>query len=114
MTYTRVIPRDLFNEAKILKCLGQLYLNLERFTVDRDILLDYDGGAFDIRQNPASGGLRVWNVDLIVRGRYLDMESPLNSREPYPLFIDMEGDDEDIKIFNDDGSFSAEMIEFLG
>ena len=26
MTYRRVLPRDLFNEAKLLKCLGQLAL----------------------------------------------------------------------------------------
>lgn len=30
MTYLRVIPRDLFNEAKLLKCLGKLYLEAEK------------------------------------------------------------------------------------
>lgn len=27
MTYRRVIPRDLFNEADLLKCLGRLYID---------------------------------------------------------------------------------------
>jgi hypothetical protein len=29
MGYTRVIPRDLFNEANLLKCIGGLYIALE-------------------------------------------------------------------------------------
>ncbi len=29
--YARVIPRDLFNEANLLKCFGNLYLRLEVF-----------------------------------------------------------------------------------
>ena len=29
MSYPRVIPRDLFNEASLLKCYGQVYLKLE-------------------------------------------------------------------------------------
>ena len=29
MTYTRVIPRDLFNEGDLLKCYGRLWILLD-------------------------------------------------------------------------------------
>ncbi len=29
MTYKRVIPRDLFNEANLLKCYGALWIALD-------------------------------------------------------------------------------------
>ena len=35
MSYTRETPRDLFNESKLLKCLGQLSLIIHN-TVDSD------------------------------------------------------------------------------
>ena len=90
MSYTRVLPRDLFNEAKLLKCVGQL------------ALLIYDGlpwpigllhrtppKGFVVHRYEGDGGLYVGNLDLVARvgaGRYrIALKSGLNSRGPYPL-----------------------------
>lgn len=81
MNYARVIPRDLFNEANLLKCYGRLALEVD---------LEHDGGAFDIQQDPASGALHVANVRLVVRGREVPLFRPLNSREPWPLWATTE------------------------
>ena len=43
--YNRVIPRDLFNEANLLKCMGQLYLCLEAANL-KYVYLEHDGDAF--------------------------------------------------------------------
>jgi hypothetical protein len=111
MPYYRVIPRDLFNEANLLKCFGQLYLNLENAGLADLLEHDDDGEAFDVDQNESSGGIYLRNVRLTVRGEECALERPLNSRRPYPLHLITE--DEIIEVFADDGQFSAEMTRFL-
>lgn len=32
--YERVVPRDLFNEANLLKCIGKLVLEIEEWVFD--------------------------------------------------------------------------------
>ncbi len=109
MSYVRVIPRDLFNEGNLLKCYGQLYLNLEKMRMED--CLECDGNAFDIWQNSATGGLRIGNVTLIVNRRVIVLERPMNSREPYPLWA--LPDDDEIKVFNADGSFTEGFVGLL-
>jgi len=51
MSYTRVIPRDLFNEANLLKCYGQIYIEVERMSLPDPrayVEIEHDGGAFYI------------------------------------------------------------------
>lgn len=111
MSYLRVIPRDLFNEANLLKCYGQIYLNLEKLGLP-DVGLEHDGSAFEIEQDPGDGSLTVANVPLNVRGEFFYPYRPINSRYPWPLYVDPEAGAE-IAMFNDDGSFSDDMIYFL-
>lgn len=111
MSYQRVIPRDLFNEANLLKCYGQIYLNLENMNLP-GIELDHDGAPFDIQQCADDGSLTVANVALIVRGEAILMYRPLNSRRPWPLFLAPFEQDE-IEVFNDDGSFTQRFTRFL-
>lgn len=115
MTYTRVIPRDLFNEASLLKCLARIYINLENLNVaiTGGADLEHDGDAFDVQQNPDSGGLRCANVRLIVRGATCHLERPLNSRRTWPLYLTIDDDSDPIDVFADDGEFSPEMLDFL-
>lgn len=87
MTYTRVWPRDLFNEAKLLKCLGRLTLLAHhgkcRLRFEHDTS-EYAG--FAIAQDPADGALYCTNFAAHTSGgRRLELYTPLNSREPYPL-----------------------------
>lgn len=113
--YNRVIPRDLFNEANLLKCYGQIYINLERISLD-DVALHYDdeenGDQFNIAQDESNGGLFITNVHLIVNQVKQKLYRPLNSRDPFPLYLTDEND-EDISVFNDDGTFTVEMMNYL-
>lgn len=114
MNYIRVIPRDLFNEASLLKCYGKLYLNLEHYPhakAELNYLNDGDVSGFGIWQNEATGGLTITNIELVVRGNSYPLERPLNSRRPYPLYVTV--DDEAISVFDDDGGFTEEMEAFL-
>lgn len=111
MSYQRVIPRDLFNEANLLKCYGQIYVNLETAGV-LDVELIHDGQAFDVQRDPGSGDLHLANVTLMVRGRACRLYRALNSRQPWPLVLTTEDEDE-LYVFDDTGSFSPEMLQFL-
>lgn len=108
-SYVRVIPRDLFNESNLLKCYGKLYIEAQKHenTVSLEETGDTDKG-FDICQDD-DGCLSVANVTLFINGEAQELYRPLNSREPYPLYLRDAETSEDIPVFNDDGSFSAEM-----
>lgn len=110
MTYLRVIPRDLFNEANLLKCMGRIYINLENLNLPH-VSLSHDGEAFRIEQNEATGGLIVDNVRLTVRDEFCWLERPLNSRGEWPLYLETE--DDAIEVFDEGGAFTADMLRFL-
>jgi hypothetical protein len=112
MSYQRVIPRDLFNEANLLKCYGQLYLQLERLNIP-GVELVHDGEMFDIDQDPVDGSLFFENVRLWVHDEPQILFRQLNSREPWPLYIDGTEAPEPFAVFNDDGTLSEEMLTFL-
>ena len=118
MSYIRVIPRDLFNEGNLLKCYGQIYINLERMRADAELVEDgslENGQPFRIVQD-LDGNLTVLNVYLRVRGARMPLRRPLNARSPYPLYMlyqNADGDEDELAVFEDDGKFSADMLEFL-
>lgn len=123
MSYIRVIPRDLFNEANLLKCLGQIYLNLEKLNIP-GVSLEHDGESFDIIQNPNDGSISVDNITLWkgelghsnVNISIIYFSRPLNSRDPWPLITSIPDENDnwnEINVFNPDGTFSELMIEFL-
>lgn len=107
--YKRVIPRDLFNDGNLLKCYGQLFLNLEKMGMDD--ALQYEGGAFNIDQGP-SGETFIKNIALIVGGEEVELNRPINSRGAFPLYAINEDGDE-IEVFNNDGSLSVDMVHLL-
>lgn len=107
MTYMRVIPRDLFNEANLLKCLGRIYINLENLC-DCKVTLESDGRAFQIDQSQSSGAINCANVKL---SNGIDFFRPLNSRDPWPLYANLP--DDECAVFNDDGTFTAEFLRLL-
>lgn len=111
MSYLRVIPRDLFNESNLLKCYGQIYLNLERVRADAHLDGGYDASPFEVLQNE-DGETWLGNIALIVRGYELTLRRPLNSRESWPLWA-YPDEDTEIPVFNADGSFTVEMLAFL-
>lgn len=106
MTYNRVIPRDLFNEANLLKNLGQLQLLIHDNRVDGiPFKVEFDGQPFNIQQNPHDGSISVANYRVFLEGEELLLYTPLNSRDRYPLLADYRG--ETYYLFNGKGELMA-------
>lgn len=112
MSYQRVIPRDLFNEANLLKCYGKLCLELDRWP-DSVARLEHYGNAFIIEQDPNDGSLTVYNIRLIIGNETYVMSRPLNSREPWPLYCHLKQNDDVLAVFNDEGELSDEFLGLL-
>lgn len=109
MSYTRVIPRDLFNEANLLKCYGRLYIVTEG---NRDAHFpDDDCDSFDIVQRDEDGYLYIENLPFEIHGKQYRLVRPLNSRGAWPLYAeDLDDSDADaIPVFDPDGNLSDEM-----
>jgi hypothetical protein len=109
MSYLRVIPRDLFNEANLLKCLGRLSILCDPF--EGTGFEDYVEGGFQIEQDPNSGAISVANLEFFVRMERHSLFRPLNSRRSWPLYL--QTPDEDILVFDDDGNLSQEMLSYI-
>jgi len=117
MTYKRVIPRDLFNEASLLKMLGALWIKLDamgpRCRAGFDCMA-YTGAAFDVEQDEASGAIYCPRIPLSVGGMFWRLERPLNSREPWPLYAtDPEGERDEIEVFDELGNLSPEFLALV-
>ncbi len=107
MTYKRVLPRDLFNEANLLKCLGQLTLLIEDNML-QGVLYHYDGDVFRIEQSDADGSIRCTNIEFWLAGHAkINMVRPLNSRAPWPLLAEI--GDNVYEVFDANGKISAEF-----
>ena len=95
MTYQRVIPRDLFNESKLLKCLGKVVLwHANGMLPDLDITFPWNseflqGGPFEIEQDPSSGNLSCSNIAFVRKhdGEHLYLYTIYNSKESWPLYF---------------------------
>jgi len=115
-----VLPRDLFNHAKVLKCYGQLALKIHDYGYYSDLVsLSLFGNTFNIEQNEGSGDLYISNLKLFTKqGREIELDCKYNSREFFTMFYYLEHPDEDIEdycgeVFNRDGSFSDEFEHML-
>jgi hypothetical protein len=115
MSYKRVIPRDLFNEAKLLKCLGQLQLLIHdgvgirwplRF---RHIKPDI---GFIVEQQTSDGGIYCLNLPLFVGKQQIHVYSRCNSKDPYPLCFD-KGSYVEGEVLTDEGKLTQEFTEWL-
>ena len=112
MTYTRVIPRDFFNESKLLECMGVLSLKIldRRLPEGVQIEIAETGEPFNI-QLTDDGVLTVANYPVTVNGKTVFFGTTYNSKANFPLFARSESY-EDFQVFDDNGDFSSEFIEF--
>lgn len=113
MSYLRVIPRDLFNEANLLKCYGRIYIELEKGCYPGvELIHDDEDELFQVVQDSADGSLFLMNVWLCWHGRRCKLRRPLNSREEWPLYLTTD-EDEVLEVFDEHGHFSEAMELFL-
>lgn len=111
MSYERVIPRDFFNEAKLLKCLGHLVIMSQSVKCPEGIKITVkeNGKPFDIRKDDSSGDIYVSNYKTKVNGKLVRFETNLNSQRIYPLSCYY--DNTLYAVFEDNGEFDQEFIE---
>ena len=109
MTYQRVIPRDLFNEAKLLKCLGKVCLLIHDGLAGK-LKFHHQGERFNIEQDK-SGDLYCFNLIFLLELEPVLFTTNYNSREPWPLTAYYFGELYDV--FTDDGEFTSEFKELI-
>lgn len=103
MSYLRVLPRDAFNEANLLKCIGKLTLLIEEKTINWRYEFKYPDEGFIIEQDESDGSIFVSNLYFYDEsGEEMGLHRPLNSRESWPLM-----DKNYSYIFNDKGEVLA-------
>lgn len=107
--YHRIIPRDFFNEAKLLKCMGLLQLKIIDHQLPRglDIKIDERGEPFEICLNEDHCRLLVKNYPTTINNVVVDFQTAYNSKRPYPFYC-LVGDEE-IEVFDDKGNFTEDF-----
>lgn len=114
MTYVCVIPRDLFNEADLLKCYGKLWIELDYLGMTDCLVYENKYQWFQVEQDPFDGSTSIQDISFIVRGEPVKLSRPLNSREPWPLYAEPAlPNGEVISVFESDGELTKEMLDFL-
>lgn len=114
--YDRVVPRDLFNEADLLKCMGRLSIALGGTQGHCARIVEDSVPEFRIGQDPSSGSIEVANLTFEVAGIRHRLVRPLNSREAWPLrveAVDPASDFESLPVFDDDGSLSDDFADLI-
>lgn len=111
MSYERVIPRDFFNESKLLKCMGQLSLKILDCKLPDGIKIEIDecGSPFVINQT-TDGRLFLQDYDVTINDIYVSMSTTYNSKDNYPLVCIH--DDVETTVFDDAGNFTQDFINF--
>lgn len=107
--YTRVLPRDLFNEAKLLKCMGRLCLLIEDGTTPVKMSFKDNGKPFKIGLME-DGYLTIVNLPVYIKAKPFRFRCQYNSQQPYPLFC--ENENNEYPVFTDSGDFDTEFIDF--
>lgn len=110
MHYNRVLPRDFFNEAKLLKCMGQLSLKVLDGLVPNGVFIQFDecDDPFQIDLTEC-GHLWIKNYKITINGVEVKLKIPYNSKQPYPLLCEL--DYEDTPVFTDHGVLTREFVD---
>jgi hypothetical protein len=109
--YKRVIPRDLFNESKLLKCVGRLALKIHDSMGPEGLKLEYDDKPFEIRLDGYKDAFYVENMKFHVNGRQFYFYSQVNSHEPYPFFLFYNF--QEFEVFDVIGNFNVGIMRFF-
>lgn len=109
-TYTRVIPRDFFNEAKLLKCMGLLALKILDGLTPCEISIEENGESFNIELSD-EGSLFISNYNVIVKNTVCHFKTTYNAKGNYPFYC--EYDYTDYLVFDENGDWHPNFIEFI-
>ena len=112
--YMRVVPRDLFNESKLLKCLGKISIGILDGKLGEHRLTEKhtrEDEGFIILQNE-DGDIMCDNYRVFKGGEEIYLFTRLNSKANWPLMT-IDHNAEYIEVLNDDGKFTKEFLEYL-
>lgn len=109
--YKRVSPRDLFNEGKLLKCLGQLTLAIHENKIQGITFTD-SGKPFKIGLHDAGYLTATAGIKYKKNGEELWFGTSYNSKAAYPLICLV--DWEEMEVFDESGKFTSEFLDFAG
>lgn len=111
MSYERILPRDLFNDASLLKCMGQITLLIHDGKLDLKVNHRHSDKDFRITQDASDGATRVSNLTFDLRnGWTVQFRRPYNSRNLWPLHAYVADGVEEIKVFDDHGHLTPEFV----
>ena len=110
INYNRVVPRDLFNEAKLLKCMGKLCLAILDNNAPINMTFVDHGMPFMIGLID-EGSLTIKNLSIFIDHQLYLFKTTYNSKSNYPLFVQY--DYCDYKVFNEDGDWDEEFLNFI-
>jgi hypothetical protein len=99
--YKRVVPRDLFNEARLLKLLGKLIIHIMDNPTTVPWFFEHEGNEFIIHQDSDDGSIFCSNIKFYIANEPIHLFTPLNSRDPWSLYGVYKG--EEYCIFSADG-----------
>tara|TARA_Y100001972_G_C7615727_1_gene308730 strand:- start:799 stop:1152 length:354 start_codon:yes stop_codon:yes gene_type:complete len=84
--HQRAIPRDLFNEAKLLKCWGNLSLKIHDNLSPVPMRIEWDNQPFDIKYD-IDGDTYIANMKLYVNDQIQEVRCLMNSKDNYPMIF---------------------------
>ena len=110
INYNRVVPRDLFNESKLLKCIGKLTLLMHDNLAPNGLTCLHDGEPFVIGLTDC-GHLKIQNIIFSYDNFELDFKTVYNSKSNFPFYCDY--DNCEYLVFDENGDFDEEFLNLL-
>ena len=108
--YQRIIPRDFYNESKLLKCIGLLSLNILDNSTPCKIEIEESGEAFNVVLLD-DGYLTIINYPIKVKDLEILFKTTYNSKANYPLYAELNY--VNYCVFDESGKFDSEFLELI-
>ena len=112
INYQRVLPRDLFNESKLLEQIGRVCLAIHDGKLNK-LKINHDGSAFDIQLSD-EGSLYISNLEFLDSDDLpVTFSTTYNSRIKNPLLFFDRCSEEDLDVFEDSGEFTKYFLDLF-
>ena len=108
-SYQRVVPRDLFNESKLLQQLGFLCLAIHDWEIGR-LEVEDSGEPFDVQLSD-EGELSITNLTFLRGEEVIRFWINYNSRIKNPLLFENPKTGDSDYVFDDQGEFTSRFFE---
>lgn len=112
--YSRVVPRDLFNESMLLKCLGRVCLLIHEGKAPWLLIRDEDeedGLPFRVMLDEDNAELVCINLRFSVLGREVAFSTPYNSRLDWPLLYRCDTESDVGIVFTAKGELTSAFMQ---